>query len=88
MEKERSADEKVEEYLDSLENSEDGDKSDPNLEFDRKSNATSNLSFISDENEYFEEKCSYQRRALFRKNAALQMRQIGTNITQVWNFSI
>jgi hypothetical protein len=38
------------------------------------------LSEISNEDKYFENKVNYQRRALFRKNATLQMRQFGTNI--------
>lgn len=47
------------------------------------SDSDSNLSSISDKSSYFNNKVSFQRRALFRKSVSLQMRQIGTNVCQL-----
>jgi hypothetical protein len=47
------------------------------------SESGSNLSTISDSSTYFNNKVSFQRRALFRKSISLQKRQVGTNVCQL-----
>jgi len=74
--------ERVNEYISSLDDRRDEQHQNYNIQNDLSDDdeTGSNLSEISNESAYFESKLSYQRRALLRKNFMLQWRQKVTNI--------